>query len=245
MNLPIKLFGIVFIVLANCARGEEKPPLYSCLEIPGHSIRLDGKPDEQIWTKATEISLYDIEDASIPRYPVDAKLLKNNQFLYITLNVADTEVSGTGDTLCTRPHEERDVLNGNSVIEIFIDPDGDGKNYMEIHINSEGQLADKVFDYPPPDGARRECEIDFNGEATCDNKWNCDGLRATVNITPDKGWTTEVAVPLKSIGQLADARILLVHHRKIYGESLWWSWPVLKIKNCHYPSRWGTVNFEK
>lgn len=239
------------MVAANCVRGEEKPSLYSCFEVPDHSVRFDGKSDEQIWVKAAEISLYDIEDASIPRYPVDAKILKDNQFLYITLNVADTEISGTNDTLCIRPDGEKDVLKGNSVIEIFIDPDGDGKNYMEIHVNSAGQLADILFDYPPSDGARRECGIDFAGKEIHDNKWKCDGLRSTVNITKSKGWSAEVAIPLKSIKKLSDKkeldslRILLVHHRKIYEDSLWWSWPVLKIKNCHYPSRWGTVNFEK
>ena len=231
--------------MPNYVRGEEKPPLCFCIEIPDHSIRLDGSPDEKIWEKAAEISLYDIEDASVPRYPVDAKLLRDNNFLYIEITVADIEVTGTTDTLCLRPSDEKEVLKADSVIEIFIDADGDGKNYMEIHINSKGQLADKLFDYPPSAGARRECGIIFEGNEIYDDGWNCDGLRATVSITLDKGWTTEVAVPLKSIGQLADARILLVHHRKIYGESLWWSWPVLKIKNCHYPSRWGIVNFEK
>lgn len=223
---------------------------YQCAKVPNNSIKVDGFLNEPEWNDKPELMFYEMTDGSIPRYPITAKIVWDENYIYVAYKISDPEITGISSTKCTRPAEEKEVLRNESVIEFFIDPDGDGTKYMEFHVNSSGKLADLLLDYPYLRQARKECGLSFSGKTNPDWNWNCQGLESAIHIEKNHGWIVELAIPWQAIkafnssSQSGQCRILLVHHRKLCGESLWWTWPVLKTASSHFPSRWGVIKFK-
>ena len=98
-----------------------------------------------------------------------------------------------------RPADEKKVLRSNAVVEFFIDPDSDGRSYMELQVNASGAIADSLKDYPYSPQARAECGININGEAHPNLKWNCVGLEVATRVKEKHGWNVEMAIPWKAI----------------------------------------------
>ncbi len=71
------------------------------------------------------------------------------------------------------------------VVEIFVDPVGDGLAYFEIEVNPLGTICDLVL-RRVASGWRRELA------------WNCDGLQARVTRITN-GWTAEIELPFRAL----------------------------------------------
>lgn len=156
-------------------------------------LTIDGKLDEPAWERATPITHFvDIsgENYPTPRYTTTAKMLWDDNYLYVAAKVDDPHVWAD--------ITERDaVVYYNNDFEVFIDPDGDGQNYFEIETNALGTVFDLSITraYRAPKGTF----VQF--------QWNCSGLQIATHIDgtlndasdTDKGWTVEMAIPRKAI----------------------------------------------
>lgn len=71
------------------------------------------------------------------------------------------------------------------VVEVFVDPVGDGASYFEIEVNPLGTVLDLVLRRN-----RSGYKKDF--------AWDCEGLRAEVRRTA-AGWNAELAIPIASL----------------------------------------------
>ncbi|MBS0660724.1 MAG: carbohydrate-binding family 9-like protein [Verrucomicrobia bacterium] len=81
---------------------------------------------------------------------------------------------------------ERDAALWNEeVVEIFLDPVGDGLSYFEIELNPLGTVCDLVL-RRIASGWRR------------DFAWDCDGLKVAATQHAS-GWDAALSVPLRSI----------------------------------------------
>ena len=78
------------------------------------------------------------------------------------------------------------VRGEQEVVEVFLDPDGDGKNYPELEVTPHNVVVDLLIPAP-----RR-------GAATA-AQWNIEGLRTAVGKHA-WGWTVEMAIPWNSLG---------------------------------------------
>ena len=90
--------------------------------------------------------------------------------------------------------ERDDPLWNEEVVEIFIDPDGDGRNYAEIEINPHNVLCDLVI---------------FEGSPNLrsDIDWDLEGLRSSVHPLRGAGgetigWTAVALLPWGGFGKL-------------------------------------------
>ncbi|MDD5699489.1 MAG: carbohydrate-binding family 9-like protein [Victivallaceae bacterium] len=97
----------------------------------------------------------------------------------------------------------------DAFVKLFIDPDADGLNYVEIHINPINNVADLILKYPNNEKECNKMGIFFNGSKKFvlaeryNWFWNCEGLQSAVQIQgtlnyskdKDQGWTVEIAVP--------------------------------------------------
>ncbi len=86
--------------------------------------------------------------------------------------------------------QEDDKLWEEEVVEVFIDPDGDGRNYLELEVNPLNTVVDLIIVQLAP-----TWESDFD--------WDIAGLQTAVqtygtvndSLGQDEGWTVEIAIP--------------------------------------------------
>ena len=71
------------------------------------------------------------------------------------------------------------------VVEIFLDPDGDGRNYAEVEVSPHNVVVDLLIPQPRA-GGKTAIE------------WNIAGLRSAVSRHP-AGWIGEIAIPWTSL----------------------------------------------
>jgi len=158
-------------------------------------LNVDGKLDEPAWTKAAwSESFVDIEgdDRPRPRFRTRAKMLWDDEFLYVAAEMEEPDVWGT--------LTERDsVIFRDDDFEVFIDPDGDTHDYYELEVNALGTPWDLMLIKPYRDG----------GPAI--HAWDIAGLQVGVNVRGtinhagdrDEGWTVEIAMPWKVLKEAA------------------------------------------
>lgn len=145
-----------------------------------HPIRVDGRLDEESWTSALPVgpfrSIYD-PDRSL-KFPTEAKVLWDAAHLYVAFACVDSSPWWT--------LTERDAhLWNEEVVEVFLDPDGDGLNYAELEVSPNNVVVDLLCPRPRPD-------VD---EAI---RWNVAGLQTAVE-RHSGGWTAEIAIPWTSL----------------------------------------------
>ena len=240
------------------------PRSYVCYRTIG-PVTVDGRMDEPAWTNApwTE-DFRDIEGPSkqTPRFRTHAKMLWDDDCLYIAAELEDTDIWAT--------LTERDaVIYHDNDFEVFIDPDGDTHQYYELEMNALNTVWDLFLVKPYRDGGPY-----MNG-------WDIHGLRTavavdgTVNKPGDRDlkWTVELALPWKALVECAHRssppkggdqwrmNFSRVEYKvKAAGggyEKLTdaatgkplpednWLWTPQGLINVHYPEMWGFVQFSE
>jgi hypothetical protein len=159
-------------------------------------IKIDGKLDEAAWKAAPSSGMFVNTMTGEPAQPnTEAKLLWDNQNLYLAFENADTDVWGT--------LAERDSkLWTQEMDEVMIDANGDGKGYIELQVAPNGT----IFDTYLPTYRKYEDSLDPKRKPY---DWNSK-LKAAVKVDgtlnkredQDKGWTVEMALPLADVNGL-------------------------------------------
>lgn len=164
-----------------------QPPTYVCQRVDT-PVTIDGKADETAWKKAFSLSpLRDIEGPAIPNRTT-VKMLWDDEYLYVHADMQEEQLWAT--------LTERDsVIYRDPDFEIFIDPDGDTKNYVEIEINALNTVWDLLLTEP------------YRSGNLALHDWNIPGLKHAVHLRgslnnpndTDSGWSVEIAIPWVSI----------------------------------------------
>lgn len=164
------------------------PPVSVCQRCTG-PITIDGKADEADWKAAIPLSpLRDIEGGAIAD-ETRIRLLWDDQYLYVLAEMKEPDLRATLT-------EHDSVIYQDPDFEIFIDPDGDGLNYVEWEVNALGTTWDLFLPRPYR-----------HGDNLVLHDWEMPGLRHAVALhgtlnrpgDRDEGWTVEVAIPWRSI----------------------------------------------
>lgn len=148
---------------------------------------LDGKLDDAAWAAAPWTDDFvDIQGPKLPapRYRTRAKMLWDAEFFYIAAEMQEPHVWAT-----LRKHDE--IVFHDNDFEVFIDPDGDTREYYELEVNAFGTIFDLFLH-------RR-----YKEEGPAEHGWNAQGLRTAIHVNgtlndptdTDKGWTLEWAIP--------------------------------------------------
>lgn len=245
---------LLFIVLPLIAQtGSNR---YACVRAPS-SVQIDGRIDRE-WNKAPWTSDFvDIEGAAkpTPRFRTRARMMWDDHFFYVAAELEEPHVWAT-----LTAHDS--VIFHDNDFELFIDPNGDTREYFEFEINALNTSWDLFLPKPYKDGGK------------ADNAWEIPGLRTAVSVNGtlndprdrDKGWTLELAIPWSAFGPAAHmplppksgdtwrvnfSRVEWQHelhegkYRRVPGtrEDNWvWS-PQGKV-NMHLPEHWGYVQFQ-
>ena len=118
-----------------------------------------------------------------------ASLSWDKKFLYIAYNCIDSEIVGT-----TRK-KDHPIFNTDDLVEIFIDPAGDAKNYIEIGVNAFNSNYDLFIQCNNNDCSKRKSDLSLN----------IKGLRTASKIT-ELGYSVEIAVPFSSLNEIKNGQ---------------------------------------
>ncbi len=227
-----------------CRRAEEPPVV-------------DGRLDKPFWTSAPWSEPFvDIEGPVKPQplKETRVKMLWDDDYLYIGAYLEEDQIWAT--------LTERDaIICAENNFEVFIDPDGDTRNYYELEINALNTLWDLFLPKPYRDGGPRV------------NAWDVLGIKTAVHIegelnnpaAENRGWSVEMALPWKVLGECARngqppqagdlwrinfSRVkwpLLVEEGRYVKDPSRrehnWTWSPMGIVNMHYPELWGYLLF--
>jgi hypothetical protein len=221
------------------------------------TVAVDGRLDDAAWRDAPWTDDFvDIEGdrKPIPPLRTRAKMLWDDKYFYIGAELAEPHLWAT-----ITEHDA--VLFHENDFEFFIDPNGDSHEYYEFEINALGTGWDLLLPRPYRDG----------GKAV--NNWEIAGLRSAVHLDgtlnvstdTDRGWSVELAVPWKALGELArvptppaDGDQWRVNfsrvqwpldaaggtYRPITGRrENNWVWSPQGVVDMHRPESWGYVQF--
>ena len=223
-----------------------EPQCYVCLRAD-EEIKIDGALDEASWKNAAETAPFvDISGKGFPapKFRTTAKMLWDDDFLYVAAEMEEPNLQASLT-------EHDSIIYRDNDFEVFLDPDGDGKNYFEIEVNALGTIFDLMLDKP------------YRVGGNFLTQWNCPGLKVAVRLAgtlndasdSDRGWTVEMAIPRKALtlnfdnplqaGKCWRVNFSRVQWLKKDGPEENWVWsPTGKI-DMHMPDRWGYVYFSE
>jgi cellulose/xylan binding protein with CBM9 domain len=144
-------------------------------------IKIDGKLDEPAWQQApfTDAFVNTLTGAKVEAL-TQAKILWDDASLYVAFSTDDKDVASSFT-------KQDDKLWTQDAVELFIDADGDGKDYVELEASPAGVIFDS---YLP---GHRQNQDDWKS-----------GMRSATQVNGtlnkhgdvDRGFTTEIIVPL-------------------------------------------------
>lgn len=162
------------------------PRTYDC-RFTATAPVLDGKLDDAAWSAApwTEDFL-DIQGPALPkpRYRTRARMLWDDTYFYIAAELEEPHLWAT-----LAKHDE--IVFHDNDFEVFIDPDGDTREYYELEVNALETIFDLFLH-------RR-----YKEDGPADHGWNAEGLKTAVHLEGtlndptdrDRRWTLEWAIP--------------------------------------------------
>jgi len=232
------------------------PRRYECQRVVG-PITIDGEITERAWDVALSSTAFvDIEGAhkDPPEFDTHFKMLWDDDYLYLAAMLEDPHVHGK--------LTQRDaIIFHDNDFEIFIDPNGDEREYYELEFNALNTVFDLFLVRTYLRG----------GPALHD--WDMRGLKSAVHIDgtindpsdTDAGWSLEIAMPWRSLKEAAGCAappkaghvwrmnfsrvqwhddIVNGRYRRIPNkDERNWVWSPQGVINMHRPHTWGYVTF--
>lgn len=198
------------------------------------------------WAKSSwSTNFLDIVSEQPGKYKTNFKALWDREYLYFYFKLHDDDIKAKG----TIDHEP--LFSFDNVIEIFLDPGADQKNYYELQINAMGTRWELTLDKPYKDGGVATSPDELTGLVYAIQ------LEGTLNQSDDtdRYWTIEMKIPWTAIPDITDVpptEELKVDFSRVYQDDddidtppQYWLWAPIGESNIHIPERWGTLVFLK
>lgn len=156
---------------------------------------IDGAIAPEEWSGATSFALKYRPDARPYQAAAktDLQVAWDDEHLYLAFNTQDKEI-------VSQYTKRDDTLWKEDVVEIYLDPDGDQKDYLELQVAPTGAVFDAFFSsHRKPDWpeASRNFNIEMKTAVKIQGKANDKNEDAE-----DTSWSVEVAIPFASIPSL-------------------------------------------
>lgn len=227
-----------------------EPPTYVCRQA-SDSISVDGFLDERSWQLAQPMRLVLREDASTPQHATAAKAVWDETALYVAFVCQDPEIWAT-------MRERDDRLWSQEVVEVFLDPNGNGDPYFEFEVNPLNVVVDLRLMRSLRDKGMPLARV---------VAWDCEAMQTAVRVKgqvstwqtaqrPGGEWTVEMAIPFAALDSLPSsppkdgdawkANFYRIdrpgHLAQEEHEFTCWS-PIISSKSFHTLDRFGTLVF--
>ena len=217
-----------------------------------HPPVIDGNLDDEAWQRAQWTrDFQDIEGTlkPTPRFRTRAKMTWDDRYLYIGAEIQEPHVWATLTKRDT-------VIFFDNDFEIFVDPNGDNREYYEFEMNALNTVWDLLLPWP------------YRDLGNPLDAWDIRGLKTGVAIhgtlnnfaDHDTSWTVEIAMPWMSLGEFAhqpippnDGDQWRINFSRVewkvddHGRKLPatpednWVWSPQWVVDMHQPEMWGYV----
>ena len=176
---------LALAALPLATHSEADPQAQYAVQRALEPIVVDGTLDEFSWERAHQINRFEriLNDYDEVLFPTRAKMLWDDSYFYFAFVCQDADMWAIYE-------EEDDPLWSEEVVEIFIDPDGDGKRYLELEVNPLNVVVDLlIYSVEPEWHSSKDWDIAKLKTAV--------QAHGTVNdsLALDWGWTAEIAIP--------------------------------------------------
>ncbi len=231
-------------------------------------LKIDGKLDEKAWKTAVPMPLFtDLVTGRTPRFAATCKALWDDGYLYLGYRVEDPCIWALARSRDEQMYAGQGENNGN-FIKFFADPDCDGRDYVEIHVNPRNNVMDAWLPFNWRKRYRKEVGIDDVQRGFLAIEWDCEGMETAVDIQGtlnrfddvDEGWTAELKIPFKSLRRFDRGSVnvppknntrWLVHLCRRYrlsrnapeADTWYFAWPAAEALSTHRSSKFGYFIF--
>ena len=180
------------------------------------------------WEGGESAIFRDVVSGAAPRQDTRVWAAWDAEEMRVLIRAEDTHISAT--------LTERDApLYTEEVIEVFLDPVGDGACYFEIEVNPLNAVLDLVLRRN-----RSGCKKDF--------AWQCENLRTCVRREA-AAWSAELAIPFRSlaatppqVGEKWRGNFTRIDRPPGVPRELT-TWSPTGFANFHVPERFGVIEF--
>lgn len=213
-------------------RAAQAQPPEVRIPVTAASIDVNGSMDEPEWSRAARVVLKDNQTGGRVRHWTAVKVFRSSDFLFIGFQCSDDSIYAT---LSARD----EPLWKEEVVEVFLDPTGEGREYLEIEVNPIGTLFDAWVKFGP--------DIDFDKARS----FNLRQIRVATKINRRKtnpratrGWTCEIAIPLSELPVRcsSDFRINFTRIDLVEGKHAYQAWSPT-YRWFHVPEKFGRAKF--
>ncbi|MDF1663072.1 MAG: carbohydrate-binding family 9-like protein, partial [Planctomycetota bacterium] len=242
--------GIVGLSFHLAPRELDPPTPITFVSRCQETMTIDGRLNEAAWSRAFPTRmLVNRENKKLPS-ATEVKLLWDDEALYIAFIVPD------GDILGSPKQRDDPTLPEGEVVEVFLDPTGRGKEYLEIEVNPCNTVYDLLVRTQVPIPGQPYSW--FKG----DPSWNATNMKTAVTVDgtlstkkgswdTDKRWVTEIKIAFSDLppglskpnaGSRWRANFFRVNRpRQSEAEYSCWS-PSMSL-SFHQSKRFGTLVF--
>ncbi|MBT8044175.1 MAG: carbohydrate-binding family 9-like protein [Verrucomicrobiae bacterium] len=173
------------------------PKKYQCPRVVG-PLKLDGFISDPVWKDVPWTDDFvDItgDPERKPYFRTRAKMAWDDIYFYVAAEMEEADVWGT----ITKQNE---IIFNDNDFEVFIDPDGDARNYYEFEMNALGTIWELSLPVPYSEGGVPVLGCNLPGLI------RKVGVNGKLNdpTTRDKNWCVEMAFPWKELAQYNPGR---------------------------------------
>lgn len=221
------------------------PPRLPVLRATKTDARIDpdGNLDEEAWstTRPTDAFVSTLDGSAAP-FRATAKLLWDEQNLYVGVDVAD-------DHLRSDFRRRDDNLWEADAVELMIDPGGRGQNYFELQVSPRGTIFDTRYDRRREPAAPGHVDYDSRMRAGVQTRGTVGDDEA------DQGYTVEMVIPWAAFAQGEPAyeapsagdtwrmNFYVMDARPGDEAQRSAGWSATRVPDFHMPARFGRVTF--
>jgi len=206
--------------------------VYRCRKIE-NPFEIDGNIKKEAWNRADELKLVDVVTGDAPRQETCAKILYDDQYLYLAF-------SSQNQSVCGSLSNYNDLIYQEDVVELFISMNDNLREYVEIEINP----INTILHYLVKNDLKGYVQTFGRVNETIDSVVILDEQRAR--------WDVEMRIPMSEIffgdsqelsgtvGRMNLYRIDRDHQE----EDEFSSWNPVGELNYHKPKSFGIIRFE-
>lgn len=228
---------VVFFLFTMAVFAADRPVYQVCRT--SSPINIDGVINEKVWEQAQFVGPFlNSRDGTESSLGTEGRILYDDQFLYFAFTLEDSNIWSTFTN-------RDDHLWLEEVIEVYLVPDPEGSNYIELEVNPLGSMIDiYLLDIRKP--------LPYKSWNSSELEWAVS-IDGTVDGEPgDKGWHCEIKFPLADAvtapnlppkpGDKWGMNLYRID-KKPERAGLAWS-PIMK-GDFHTPSMFGTLIFSE
>ena len=162
------------------------PPTYTCYRI-STAVTVDGKLSEAFWKDVPMMRFGELVHGGPPWFDCYCQVVRDDKYLYVGFWAKSPDVVASVGRDVEQPRELPSgkfaglpfIMNHDPLFMAFVDPDADGRNYAEFHINALNNVNAWWFgqgstsrEWSNPDVAKSNFHLE----------WNCEGLQHAVHV---------------------------------------------------------------